>query len=370
MLLALWQRLRNIDWLLFMPLFVLLVLSLIVIYSISINPIAPDQTLFRKQVVFAILGIIVFFVLSNTNYRLWMTYSKFLYVLCFLVLAYVLWFGLTIRGTTGWIDLGLISFQPVEFAKVGLIVFLARYFSEHGRLFFMWHHTVTSGLAVLVYTLLVLRQPDLGSAIVLIGVWFLMLMVVGIPRKHLVTLLVMFAVVGVISWFFVLEPYQKDRIVIFFNPQADMLGVGYNVRQSIIAVGSGQIFGRGFALGSQSQLRFLPEPETDFIFAVLAEELGLIGVLVLFAGFFFILYRLIIISRKTMDNFAAFFCLGLASLFVLQSFINIGMNIGIAPVTGIPLPLMSVGGSSLLAFCIALGIASSIVADQRTLTAE
>lgn len=151
----------------------------------------------------------------------------------------------------------------------------------------------------------------------------------------------------------------------FLNPQRDTQGVGYNVRQSIIAVGSGRIIGRGFGLGSQSQLKFLPEAETDFIFAVLAEEFGLIGALALLGGLLFLVYRLVTTAQRTQDNFAAFSALGLASLLSVQSFINIGMNVGLAPVTGIPLPFLSSGGSSLLSLCIAFGIMSNIVYDVR-----
>src|SRR3989344_4430433 len=367
MTLRLWHRIRIIDWPMFSAISLLVFIGLVVLYSISINPIAPDAGIFRKQLILALLGVIIFFVASNMNYRLWMTYSKVMYLLGAVLLILVLFFGATIRGTTGWFSIAGFSFQPVEFAKVGLVIFLARYFSDHSRLFFMWRHIILSGAVTLLYMALVMQQPDFGSAIVIFGTWFLMLLIVGIPRRQVVILVSVFVVSAIIGWFFVLQPYQKNRIVTFLNPQVDELGVGYNVRQSIIAVGSGRIFGRGFGLGSQSQLKVLPEPETDFIFAVLSEEYGFVGVVVLFGGMLFLLFRLVLIAQRTGDNFAAFFVLGLASLFTVQSFINVGMNIGIAPVTGIPLPFISAGGSSLLGFFFAFGIASSVVADNRTL---
>src|SRR3989344_1350477 len=368
MLGELWQRVRNTDWIIFFATFFLVGIGLAVIYGISINPVSPDVQLFRKQLVFTILGIALFFTLSGVNYRLWHIYSKSLYLVGVLLLVIVRFFGTTIRGTTGWFVFGPFSIQPVEFAKIALLIFLAKYFSDHAREFFRWRHTILTGVATAVYATLVLLQPDLGSAIVIIGTWFFLLLAVGIPRRHLMTLLVVFAAVALIGWFFVLKSYQKDRINVFLNPQTDQQGIGYNVRQSIIAVGSGRIFGRGFGLGSQSQLKFLPEASTDFIFAALAEEYGLIGVLLLFGCFAALQYRLFYIAQKTTDNFAAFFALGTAALLVVQSFINIGMNVGIAPVTGTPLPLVSSGGSSLLAFYITFGIISGIVADNRSFT--
>ncbi len=365
MLAGLWQRIRTIDWLLCIAIFFLVSLSLAILYGIGIN--ASNSGLFTKQLIVVCIGFIVFFIVSNLNYRVWMMYAKAFYVVAILGLLFVLVFGVTIHGTTGWVSFGGLSFQPVEFAKISLIIMLAKYFSDHGRQFFLWRHILASGAMMLVYVALVLKQPDFGSAIVLLGTWFLMLLVVGVPRKHLLILVSTFIIVGVCAWFFVLKDYQKDRITTFLNPQADLQGQGYNVRQSVIAVGSGQVLGRGFGLGSQSQLKFLPESETDFVFAVLGEEFGLMGILILFIGFGVLLFRLFSIAHRTGDNFAAFFCLGLAALMTVQTFINIGMNIGIAPVTGIPLPFISSGGSSLLGFFIAFGIVSSIVVDNRTL---
>lgn len=350
------------------PLVFLLLVSLTIIYSIGINQVSPDTGVFYKQLIFAAAGLGLVLALPYANYRLWSSYYKILYIGCLVLLISLLFIGTTVRGTTGWLSLGPFSFQPVELAKVGLIIFLARYFSDHGRLFFLWRHIVVSGIAAAVYIGLVLLQPDLGSAIVLSAIWFCMLLAAGIPRNKMFILIGGVVLMAVIAWLFVLAPYQKNRIVSFLNPQADPRGVGYNVRQSIIAIGSGQFLGRGFALGSQSQLRFLPEPETDFIFAVIAEEFGLIGVMLVFGGIFTLLYRLLKVARQTYDNFAAYLCFGTAALIVVQSFINIGMNLGIAPVTGIPLPFLSAGGSSLLTACLLIGIVASIVADNRSLS--
>jgi rod shape determining protein RodA len=192
-----------------------------------------------------------------------------------------------------------------------------------------------------------------------------MLLIGGIKKSQLAILFTLFVIVSVVSWFFVFKPYQKDRIMTFINPQSNPQNEGYNVRQSIIAVGSGQLWGRGFALGSQSQLHFLPEPETDFIYAVLAEEFGFVGVLLLIGAYAMILYRLIRLANRTRDNYAAYFCLGLAAMLLVQLFINIGMNMGIAPVTGIPLPFISAGGSSVIALLAALGMANNMAIESK-----
>ncbi len=362
MMRSVWAYVRSIDWFILTPIIFLLTISLLLIYGLSINPIAPDPGMFRKQLFYVGIGILAFVLISRVNYRIWSIYSKIIYLGGALILLAVLAVGVTIRGHTGWFSFGVASFQPVEFAKLALIIYLAKYLSDHGKVFFLWRHTIFSGLAMLLYVGLVLRQPDLGSAMVLIGTWFLLLFAARIPRRHIVIIL------SIVAWIAVLKPYQKDRIITFLNPQADSQGIGYNVHQSIIALGSGKLFGHGFGLGSQSQLKFLPEPETDFIFAVLGEDFGFVGIIFTVGSMLVLLLRLLIVSRRTADNFAAYYCMGLVSMMTVQSFINMGMNMGIAPVTGIPLPFISAGGSSLLAFCIAFGIASSIVRDNRTLS--
>ncbi len=358
-------KIRRIDWLMTAAILFLVLLGLIVIYGISLNRPEDSFFLFKKQLAVAVIGIAAYFAFSTVNYRIWQTFSKLIYWVFFAGLIGVLLFGSTIRGTTGWIQIGGIGLQPVEFAKIAVLIFLAKYFSDYAREFFLWRHIIVSGLSVMLIVGLILLQPDLGSAMVMVATWFLMLIIVRIKRTHLLTLILIFIATALIAWFFVLQTYQKDRIYTFINPQADPLGAGYNVSQSIIAVGSGRIWGRGFALGSQSQLHFLPEPETDFIFAVLSEEFGLIGVVILLGGYLIIIYRIIKVSLRTRDNFAAYFSLGLSSMILVQSFINIGMNMGIAPVTGIPLPLISAGGSSMIAILGALGIVNNIVSSEK-----
>ncbi|PIR06050.1 MAG: rod shape-determining protein RodA [Candidatus Komeilibacteria bacterium CG11_big_fil_rev_8_21_14_0_20_36_20] len=351
---------RKIDWLLFFAVAILLIFSASILYSLNLNIGDSDFLIFKKQILFALSGLILFFLVANVNYSFWSTYSKLIFMFFSLILLVVLIFGTTIKGTTGWLTVGSIGIQPVEFAKIALIIWLARYFSEHSTEFKLFRHIFISGIFTLVFVLLVSLQPDIGSALVLLGTWVVVLLFTGIRRKHFIWLTAVFVIAIVLSWFLVLQPYQKDRILTFFNPSASPQTEGYNVIQSMVAVGSGQIFGRGLALGPQSSLRFLPEPGTDFIFAVIAEDLGLLGVTVLLGLFAFVLYRLFLIMRRSQDDFGAYLVLGVASMLLVQIFVNIGMNMGVAPVTGIPLPLVSAGGSSLWSILIALGIAESV----------
>lgn len=352
--------LRRLDWLLFLAILFLLFISASILYSLNLNITDSDFLTFKKQIFFALSGIALFFLFANINYSFWSTYAKVIYIFFTGVLVLVLFLGSQIKGTTGWLRLGPLSLQPVEFAKIALVFFLARYFSTYANEFKLFRHIFWSGLATLFFVGLIMLQPDLGSSLVLLGTWGVMLLFTGITKKHFLILLSIFLVTVASAWIFLLESYQKNRILTFINPSLDPSGSGYNVIQSMVAVGSGQFFGRGLALGSQSSLNFLPEPGTDFIFAVIAEELGFVGVTFVLALFAFIFYRLILIMRRSQDNFAAYLILGFLGMILVQMFINIGMNMGVSPVTGIPLPLLSAGGSSLWAVMIALGIAENI----------
>lgn len=357
--------LRRLDWLLFLAMFILLFLSASILYSLNLNIANSDFIIFRKQIIFILTGLVLFFIVSGINYKVWSTFSKLIYFLFLLVLVAVLLFGQTVKGTTGWIILGPANVQPVEFAKIAIVIWLARYLADHAKEFYMFRHIFLSGLAVAVYVILVLFQPDLGSSLVLLGAWLIVLFFTGLERKYLLWLGSAAIVLAVFAWFFLLAPYMKSRILTFVNPGLDPQGRGYNVIQSITAVGAGQLTGRGLALGSQSNLRFLPEPGTDFIFAVIAEDLGLLGVVMVLGLFAFIFYRLFSIMRRCDDDFGSYLVLGIASILLVQVFINIGMNMGISPVTGIPLPLVSAGGSSLWAVMIALGMAQNVYIRNR-----
>ncbi len=350
----------KVDWLLFLAIVILLLFSLSILYSLNLNSEDSSFLIFKKQLLFAFSGLVLYFFFASINYKVWSTYSKIIYIVSILVLASVLFFGTEVKGTTGWIRLGAINIQPVEFAKIALIIWQAKYFSKHANEFKFFKHIFLSGIGTLAFVLLIVLQPDLGSALVLLGTWVITLLFTGIRRKHFLWLFTLFTVASVSAWFFVFKVYQKARILTFINPSRDPQGDGYNVIQSIIAVGAGKFFGRGLTFGSQSSLSFLPEPGTDFIFSVIAEDLGFVGGILMLAVFTFVFYRLFLLMQKSQDDFGAYLVLGVASMLLVQLFINVGMNMGISPVTGIPLPLISAGGSSLWAILIALGIVQNI----------
>ncbi|MFA5021566.1 MAG: rod shape-determining protein RodA [Patescibacteria group bacterium] len=357
--------LKNFDWLLFGSVLLLICFGLAAIYSIAISSDKPDFVNFNKQVTFAILGLFILFFLSFLNYRLWQDFSYLAYTFTAILLVAVVFFGKTIRGTTGWFSVLGFNFQPVELAKVALIMFLAWFLSQKGESIKELKNFFIAGGIAGFYCLLVLMQPDFGSAVILFLIWLLMMIFAQADKKHLVALFILLILAGVMAWFFFLQPYQKDRILTFLSPQADPYGRGYHVRQAMTAVGAGGLLGQGLGFGSQSQLKFLPASQTDFIFAVIAEELGFFGVGLVFFFWSIILYRLVKAAKSVKDSFALFFILGVSAMFFCQIIINIGMNIGIVPVTGISLPFLSYGGSFLVSSLALIGIVESMITKNQ-----
>jgi rod shape determining protein RodA len=295
------------------------------------------------------------------NYRLWEDLNYIIYIIAAILLIAVLFIGRTIKGTTGWFSILGFNFQPVELAKIALIIFLAVFLSRKGKSITEFKNFVISGIFFAIYFILVLFQPDFGSAIILLLIWITMIFLAGADKKHLFLLGIGFVFAVLMAWFFLFQPYQKDRILSFFNPQADPYGRGYHVRQAIIGIGAGGFLGRGLGFGSQSQLKFIPASQTDFIFAVVAEELGFFGVFLILLFWFIVFYRLIRAAKMTKDSFCAFFILGVSALFFCQLMINIGMNVGLLPVTGIALPFLSYGGSFLVTCLILIGVIEGMI---------
>jgi len=351
-------NLRRLDWILMVAVFILFCLGLAAIYSIDLGKEQGEN--FERQAIFGVLGFVLLMVFASINYSGWRVSARLIYAITFILLIAVLFFGATIRGTRGWFNFFGLGIQPAELAKVVLIFILAQFFSNRLQQFRIGKHIVFSFLVTLIYVIPVLGQPDFGSAAILLGIWFLLLLLTGIPKWYLVILVSIIVLVLCLSWFFFLAPYQKERIETFLNPTYDPLGSGYNVSQSIIGIGSGYLWGRGLGFGSQSQLKFIPESQTDFVFAVIAEELGLVGVLLVLGLFGVIFYRLVFIARRAHDDFGLFLVLGIAIVLFLHVFINIGMNMGVMPVTGISLPFLSYGGSFLLICLAMIGLAQSV----------
>lgn len=355
----------KIDKVLLFAVLLLMVIGLITIFSVSYGEDGANLLNFKKQLFFALAGMAGMFMASTVDYRMLKNYTGIFYVLILTLLILVLVVGSLTRGTTGWFDLGYFSLQPAEFTKIVAIIVLAKCLSSLGNYTNIVKKILISGAYIALPVGLILLQPDLGSALVILFIWFCLLCVFGLRKKQIFFLGLLGSAVSVASWLFLLKDYQKDRIMTFIDPQSDPLGRGYNVIQSMIAIGSGSLWGKGLGHGSQSQLNFLPEKHTDFIFAVIAEEMGFIGgalVLILFAIVF---YRLFVIADEAQDNFGKLMVLGTAFMLAFHMLINVGMNMGIMPVTGIPLPFVSYGGSSLIAFSIMIGVVQSVYINGR-----
>ncbi len=351
---------RSFDWTLFVAAVLMVSIGMAALYSVDLSR-GEQLVYFNRQMVSAIIGFTILLVASLTQYHVFRSYAKLIYGAAITLLIAVIIFGVNIRGTRGWFNFWGFSFQPTEVAKVGVILMLAYIVSRFGRRFEEPLFFIGTGLVTLTVIGCVMLQPDLGSSLIIGAVWFGIMLLVGARRSYLVGLVLAGMVFSIIAWFFLLHSYQKERVLTFLDPQRDQLGEGYNSTQAIIAVGSGQVFGRGLGFGSQSQLRFLPEAQTDFIFTVIGEELGFAGIVALLAIFGMILYRLIHIVQRTNDDFVAVTVSGIAILFFIQFCVNAGANLGLLPITGVPLPFVSYGGSSLIVNLFLVGVAESMV---------
>jgi len=357
--------LKNFDWLLFAAVMLLICFGMVEIYSVSLGRGGIDLVNFQKQLFFILAGLGFMFFFAFFDYRNLRNFSNYIYLLGVLALLGVLFFGVTIRGTRGWFNFFGFGLQPVEFIKFVLLIFLARYFSGAALNISPLRHLLISGGGVFVLFALVLLQPDFGSGLILIAVWLSLIVIAGFNKKYLAAILLAAALVGVAGWFFYLKPYQKQRILTFANPSFDPMNQGYNVAQAIIAIGAGGLFGRGIGFGSQSQLKFLPESQNDFIFAVISEELGFFGVFLVIMFFALFFFRCLKSLKKINNDFGIFFILGAVSLIFVEMFVNIGMNIGILPVVGISLPFVSYGGSAMIANMIMVGVIESMIIRSK-----
>jgi len=349
------------DWMLVSIVLLLLGIGLLALYSLSSS---AGTDYFIKQSIFSVLGICIMFFVGQLDYRHIARYSTAMYFITIGILSIVLIFGRTVNGTAGWLSFGAFQVQPVEIAKVTLIIFLASFIAKKTSEFGEWTRVIASLILSAALVFLVLKQPDLGSSLVLAAIWGGMIFASGLRLKHVIVLFVLGMTLSIGGWFG-LAQYQKDRINTFIHPELDPQGSGYNVLQAIVAVGSGGVFGKGVGHGSQSQLNFLPEKHTDFIFAVIAEELGLAGSLLVLCLYLALLYRIERIGASARDNFGYLFAVGVSVMIFSQVLINIGMNIGLLPVTGIPAPFLSYGGSSLVSVSLSLGLLLSIYSRKR-----
>jgi len=358
------NHLKRLDWILIFLAIALVSFGLISLYSSSLGD--GDFSNFHKQILFFGIGISLMLFFSSFDWRTFKDNSYLiltLYFICLILLAGLFFFAPEIRGVKSWYRIGSFSIDPIEFAKIILIILLAKYFSTRHVEMYQIRHILLSGFYVLLPVILIFFQPDFGSVLILIALWVGVLIISGIKIPHLLLLFFCGILILTFTWMFLMKDYQKDRIINFISP-TDPLGSGWSQNQARIAVGSGGLIGQGIGSGSQTQHGFLPEPQTDFIFAAIAEETGLMGVFILFSAFIAFFWRVSKIIFDTKNNFSRLFAMGFLVVLISQIFIHIGMNLGITPIIGISLPFVSYGGSGLIANFVALGILLNIKNTQ------
>ncbi len=337
--------LRNIDWILIALLVLNSILGVAFIYSSS-HYLPGDY--YVRQIGWIVISFIILFLFLSIDYKTVVIYSPYLYVVSIVVMGGMLLFGKLGAGVRSWIKFGFFQFQPSEVSKIVIILVLAFVFSEFKAGHLSRGKGVLSGAIVSLPVLLVALQPDLGTALSYVPIFLASLVLVGLRKKTLIILLVFTLLLGFIGWNFGLRDYQKERLKTLVFPGQDPLGSGYHIHQSRIAIGSGGLLGKGYKEGTQSQLRFLPARHTDFIFSVIGEEFGFIGVVIVMSFYFFLLLRLFQSIGESRDRTGVYIIFMVAIMIAVQFFINVMMVIGLFPITGIPLPLLSYGGSSLL----------------------
>ncbi len=352
---------RELDWILFLSVLMVAFFGLVTMKSFSAAEIAPDY-FFNRQLMWLAVGVAIFFAACLIDWSFLKTHSVFLLLLYLVILGALLFLivsGSYTRGAASWYRVRSVHIEPVELMKLALVLILAKYFSKRHVEIARFVHLFISGLYVGVPAALVLLQPDFGSAMILGFLWIGMALVGGIKLRQLLLLCFLGTLAFLVLWNMVLLPYQKSRIIAFISPENDVRGSGYHALQSMIAVGSGGVFGKGVGFGTQSRLEFLPEHETDFIFAAFAEEWGFVGVLILLFFFGMVLWRILRAGIYAESNFEKLYATGLGIVIFSQAMIHIGMNVGMLPITGLGMPFLSYGGSSLVSLFCALGILQS-----------
>lgn len=322
-----------------------------------------------RQVMYAVAGIVGMFVLTALDYRLYGALRWILWLGVLGLLAIVFVIGQVTHGAQRWIDLRFFPFQPSELSKLVLILVTAKYMADHAPEMTRWRHLAISFIFVAVPMALVYFQPDLGTTIVIGATWGIMALAAGMRWRDVLIIVAVVVVLAPFLWTN-LRPYQQERVLTFVDPGRDPLGSGYNVTQARIAIGSGGLWGAGFCGGPQSQLRFLRIRQTDFIFSVIGEELGFFGAVFVIALYGFILFRLVRVAMLARDPYGKLIAVGVVAMLFIQTFVNLGMNLGLMPVVGIPLPFVSAGGSSLITLFAAQGVAQSILLRHRELQLE
>ncbi len=359
---------RNFDLVMLTAVLALVAYGIAMIYSAS-QVVEFEPGILNnppvRQLIFALVGLVILGMFAAIDYRFYRRVAWWLYGFLILTLVVILFVGSSTYGASRWIDLGVIQFQPSEIGKVIVIVALARFIGEGGNRIKQLRFLVASGLLVAIPMLLVFLEPDLGTVAVYAALWLAVVFVAGARIWHLGLLILPAVAIAPILYGTVLRDYMRARFETFLDPAADALGAGYNILQAEIGIGSGGLFGKGFLEGTQSQLHFLRIQRTDYIFSVLGEELGFVGGMVLFVLLAIVIFRGVRVASQSSDAFGRFLSIGVVTTILVQSFVNIAVNVRLVPATGIPLPFISLGGTSLLSMLIAIGIVESIALRRR-----
>ncbi len=357
------------DWLLVLATLLLSLTGVYMIYSaIHSNPVFLNNSLHLKQALWSSIGLCVLLTILFFDYHFFTRWAYFFYALVIVLLIAVLFSGQVVGGSKRWLVFGPLRLQPSELARLAVILVLARYFgSRVGEEPVGFKELFPALLLVLAPVLLIVRQPDLGTGLTVFLIAGAMVLAVGVKKRVIITIGCLAVACAPLGWFF-LKEYQRRRILTLFNPDADPLGAGYQSMQSIIAVGSGEIWGKGLLQGTQSRLHFLPEKHTDFIFSVLSEELGFIGSVTVLALFVIFILRCLSAALNAADKEGALLAIGIATAFFLYVIFNIGMTLGLMPIVGIPLPLVSYGGSASISSFIAIGLVLNVGVRRKSLS--
>jgi len=356
------RLITNFDWRLLVVIVAILGIGLLTLFSVTQH--TPRTGIFIKQIYWIMIGLGVYLIVSFLDYHMVARYAFGFYGITLILLIMVLFVGKIGQGAQRWLSLGPLNVQPSEFAKLTILFVMAKYFSEmkpSGGLQFS--QLLFPGVLISIPTLLILKQPDLGTALTVTFIFVFLVGLLGLRSKNLVFGTILFFMMVPFLWhffWFSLKEYQRERILTFMDPSADPLGSGYHIIQSKIAIGSGGMFGKGYLSGTQSQLKFLPEGHTDFIFSVFAEEWGFIGVMVLFGLYFLLIVLGVEVANKAKDPLGVLLSYGVVGMLSFYFLINIGMTLGVMPVVGVPLPLISYGGTSMVTMLAALGILQSV----------
>ena len=358
---------RQFDWVLVGIVALLILYGVIMIYSANQNQ-ADLQNLWRVQLTRAGIGLVLLMLIAAFDYRYFASLHKLLYVVMLAFLTTLFIVAEFTAGTLRWLDFRLFPVQPSEIAKIVVIIVTAKVLADRDGEMNKLRNLLLSLIVVIPPMVLIYLQPDLGTTIILGVVWLIMALMAGVHLFHVGLLGLATVIVSPIVWLTMAE-YQRGRVLLFLDPKSDP-GSYYNIEQALISIGSGGILGKGFSIGTQNQLHFLRVRHTDFIFSVIGEELGLLGALLLFTLIILLVWRIMRAADLTGDPFGRLICIGVASLIFFQSFVNLGVNLGLLPVTGTPLPFVSYGGSSLIAFLIAIGLVQSVLMRRKSLDFE